>query len=351
MTTRSSSCWAAVILALLVPVAARAEPPAVPPSEEQVEIARGIYKEARELYRQGKLKEALDKGLEAYRAAGTPVTALEAGQLLIESGRIVEARDLLRGVGTMPISPRESDRGREARQQASVLATSLDARIPKLAIAGRPRGIDILLDGRPLGAAEPSAWQGVDPGPHTLVVRAEDRTCSTITVTLGEGEVRTIDLHDVASACRLEAQASEPARGLSPAHAERRGEPPAPEEPAAVNHASNPWKWAGLALGGLGVVAVGVGGYLALAAKRDFDAVGSHCVGNVCDASGYRDRTAARSQADVATGTISVGAAAAVGGLLLWFLLPEPRGAGTSDVGRPHLAIGPGMVGVTMRLR
>jgi hypothetical protein len=348
--TASSSFWVALTFALLVPATARAEPPAAPPSEEQVEAARLIYKEARDLYRQGKLREALEKAVEAYRTASTPVTALEAGQLLVESGRIVEARDMLRGVAQMPVSPRESDKGREARQQASVLATSLDARIPKLAVAGRPRGVEILIDGKPLGAAEPTAWQGVDPGAHTLVVRVEERTCSTITVTLAEGEVRTIDLHDVASSCHVEPPPAEPVRSAPPP----RPPPPsseasAPPPPQGESHGTSAWKWAGLAIGGLGVAAVGIGGYLALAAKKDYDSV--TCASNGCVLSAYNVRNDARSQADIATVVMSVGGAAVLGGLVMWLVAPDSGGAHSSDAGRVRVSVGLASVGVTVPLR
>jgi hypothetical protein len=355
--TASSSRWVVLTFALLVPATARAEPPNVPPSEEQIEAARAIYKEAREFYRQGKLKEALEKAVEAYRTASTPVTALEAGQLLVESGRIVEARDMLRGVAQMPVSPRESDKGRESRQQASMLATSLDARIPKLAVAGRPRGVDILLDGKPLGAAEPSAWQGVDPGAHTLVVRAEERTCSTITVTLAEGEVRTIDLHDVASSCHVEQVPPEPPRSAPPPRPQPPRPPPpsteapAPPPPAEAEHGTSAWKWAGLAIGGLGVAAVGIGGYLALAAKSDYESVSDQCTPNGCTRTAFNVRNDARSQADIATVVMSVGGVAAVGGLIMWLVAPDSGSGHSSDVGRPHLSVGVASVGVTVPLR
>jgi hypothetical protein len=352
--TASNSCWLAAVMALplLVSVEARADAPVAPPSEEQVEMARGIYKEARELYRQGRLKEALDKALDAYRTASTPVTALEAGQLLVESGRLVEARDILRGVSLMPVSPRESDKGREARQQSSALAASLDARIPKLAVAGRPRGVDVLLDGRPVATAEASAWLGVDPGSHGIVVRTDDRTCTNITVTLAEGEVRTIDLHDVAGSCRSEPPAPEPERNQTTSRPpEPRGEVPAPPPPEG-EHASSGWKWAGMAVAGVGAAAVGVGGYLALAAKSNYESAPGCNAANVCPQQGYDARNNARSQADVATVVIVAGGAVAVGGLLMWLLAPTPGGAhSSSDVGRPHIAVGPGSVALTVRLR
>ena len=137
----------------------------LPPSEEQVQSARVPYHEARELHRQGRLKEALERALEAYRIASTPVTALEAGQLLVEAGRLVEARDIVRSVAAFPVSPRESDKGREARQGAAALRRRFGRAHSEDRDRGARRpGVDVALDGKPLAASDPTAWLGVDPG-------------------------------------------------------------------------------------------------------------------------------------------------------------------------------------------
>jgi hypothetical protein len=355
MMIASSSRWLALTLALLVPLSARADPPFALPSEEQVDRGRELYKEARELYRQGRLKESLEKAFDAYKTASTPVTAHFLGKLLDEAGRLVEARDVVRAVGLMPISPRESDRGREARQQAAALAAQLDGRIPKLAMAERPRAVEVLLDGKALPPADSTAWQGVDPGPHTIAVRADDRPCTTIMVTLAEGEARTIDLHDVAVSCRPEATPQDDRTLAAPRTPEAHPEAPtAPAHAEAERPSSTPtptptWKWMGGAFFGGGAVAIGVASYLALSAKSDYDSVASHCVANVCDTqSSYDVRIAARSRADVATLTMTLGGAAILGGILLWLFAPEP--AAGHGVGRPHVSIGPASVALSMRL-
>lgn len=339
----ASSKWARrLALALLLAAsAARAQPPPSPPSEEQVEAARALYKEARELRKQGKLHEATDKALEAYRIAATPVTALQAGELLVDGGRLVEARDIVRGVALLPVSPRESDKGRDARQQAAALAAQLDQRIPKIAFADRPPAVQLLLDGRPLAATDPTAWQGLDPGPHALVVRSDDRPCTTINLVLSEGEERTIDLHAAASACRPEAPPPPP-----PAPRPAAAPPPPPLPPPPPPPAEGPvnaWKWGGAAIGAAGAVAVGAGAVVALQAKGDYDSVAGECPSRGCDQHGFDVRTSARSRADTAGVVIAVGAAALAGGALLWILEPAR--------GRPGVALGPASAALVIPLR
>ena len=309
-------------LALAFPIPARAEPPREPPTAAQIETARALYREARELHKQGKLKEAIDRALEAYRTAATPVTAFEAGTFLVEAGRLVEARDLLRAVALIPVSPRESDKGREARHAAGLLAASLDARIPKVAMAERPRGADVLLDGRPL-AGDANAWQGVDPGAHVIVVRVGDHTCATITAVLAEGEERTIDLHDAAKTCAPEVPVAPSAPSESASAQTPRppiARPAAPTPPAATHEAAlSTRRWAGAAIGGVGVIAVAAGGIIALVAKSDYDALAASCPSRGCSRPAFDARESARSRADVATVALLVGGAAVAGGALLFF--------------------------------
>jgi hypothetical protein len=327
------------------PASSRADPPAAAPSEAQIEAGKALYREARELHRAGKLREAVARSLEAYHAASTPVTSLQAGQYLVEAGRLVEARDIVRSVTLLPPSPRESDKGREARQEAAALAASLDSRIPKVAFAGRPPNVEVSLDGRPLAVMDATGWQGLDPGAHSIVVRAGDRTCTTITVTLTEAEARTIDLHDTA-ACRTEpSSAAVEAPPEAPPHpavpaiaAPQASQAEAPRSPAPRAASAGAWKWAGGVVAGAGLVAVGVGSYLALEAKSDYDAVSAGCGARGCTTGAYEARLNARSKADAATVTMIVGGAAVAGGALVFFL--------SNDAAAPRVGVGLGIARV-----
>ncbi len=339
--TASNRAWLLAALVLLTPRLAWSDPPATPPSEDQVEAGRDLYRQAKDLQRDGKTKEALERSLEAYRVAPTPVTAVLVALLLQGAGRLVEARETARGVGGMPLSPRETDKGREARQQAAVIAASLDARIPKVAVAGLPSGAEVLLDGKPMGATDSAAWRGVDPGTHALLVRLAGKTCTSVHLTLGEGEERTIDLHDVAASCPTDptpmptlAPAPAPARSPAPEPA------PAPTPDADDGHA---WRIGGVAVGGLGLVAIGIGTVVAITAKHDYDAVAAECPTAGCNEGGFNARNDARSRGDIATGVIVGGAAAVVGGALMWWLAPR---SASPQVGG-QVTVGPGSVRVT----
>ncbi len=332
MTASNRACLLAALV-LLTPRLAWSDPPAAPPSEDQVEAGRDLYRQAKELQRDGKTREALERSLEAYRVAPTPVTAVLVALLLQGAGRLVEARETARGVGGMPPSPRETDKGREARQQAAVIAASLDARIPKIAVAGLPSSAEALLDGKPIGATDSSAWRGLDPGTHTLLVRLGGKTCTSVHLTLGEGEERTIDLHDVAASCPGDAaSASAPAPAPAPASA-----------PAFAPDPDHAWRVGGVAVGALGVVALGIGTVVAIAAKHDYDSAAPECPAAGCTQDGFDARNDARSRGDIATGVVVGGAVAVVGGALMWWL--APRSASPQSGGQ--VTVGPGSVRVT----
>ena len=323
--TGSSSRFLLLAAVLLLPRPALAEPPVAPPTLEQVEAARAVYKDARELHRQGRLHEAAEKAQQAHAMAATPVTALELGQILVELGRLVDARDVLRSVALMPVSPRESEKGRDARVQTASLARQLDMRIPKLAFADRPASVEVLLDGKPVATVDATAWLGVDPGTHALLVRVEDRVCTTVTLSLSEGEERTVDLHDAAAACRPEPPpTAPPARTVTP-YVPPPPVSPVPAPPPDVTRGGDTAKIVSVVLVGAGAVSVGVGGYLALSAKSSYDSVASECGPRGCTQNGFDVRNSARSQADVATVVLGVGAAAILGGVVVWLVDPSPR--------------------------
>ena len=336
--TASNRVWFVGPIAFFLSVGARADPVPPLPTEEQITAARALYREARDLEREGKPKEALEKALAAYKTAPTPVTALEAARLLVEQQQLIDARDIARAVALLVVGPRETDKGREARDQAAALADAIDARIPKIAIGGRPAGVDVLLDGKPI-PADAMAWQGIDPGLHGLELRFGNHTCATLQVALGEGEDRTVDLREASLACLPKAPEAVPVAPVPMQHAVLAR---MPDESAADAHAAHPWRPVAGVVAGLGVVSFGIGSYLALSAQSDYRSVDSQCTPD-CTRPAFNTRTSARSRADVATVVMISGAAVAGAGVILWL--------GDPGHSRPRVALGPTSVALVVPLR
>ncbi len=79
-------------------------------------------------------------------------------------------------------------------------------------------------------------------------------------------------------------------------------------------------------VGGLGVVGLGVGTGFAISAKNKYESTLSECEPlnpDMCTPQGVTDRNNARSQGDVATLAVGLGAAAVVAGAVLWLTAPS----------------------------
>jgi len=100
-------------------------------------------------------------------------------------------------------------------------------------------------------------------------------------------------------------------------------------------------RWAGIVIGSAGLVAIGVGGVVALAAKSSYDSVAAECPERGCTSAAYGTRQSARDRGDAATVTMIVGAAALTGGALMFVLAPDAPSA-------PRVGIGPGSVRFTL---
>jgi hypothetical protein len=339
--TVSSSAWLGAALVLFACVPAQADSAAPLPSEAQVNAARVLYREARELERTGKVKEALEKALQAYDTAPTPVTALEAATLLVQTQQLVEAQNLARGVAAMPVSPRESDKGRAARQQAASLADALDVRVPKMAVGKRPLGVDALLDGKPL-PQDAMVWQGVNPGAHTLELRIGGRSCTTLHMVLAEREQRTVDLQDAAITCKAApTEASAPAAPLpTPTVVLPKPESQSSHDEGAMSH---PWRPVAGVMVGLGAASVGLGAVFAVMAKTNYESVAKDCPPSGCSPSAYGTRKNAVNLGNVATDVTIPGALALAGGVILW--LGDPGHT------RVQVALGPANVRLVVPLR
>ena len=95
-----------------------------------------------------------------------------------------------------------------------------------------------------------------------------------------------------------------------------------------------------LALGGVGVVGLGVGTAIGVVALSNRGSAATACPNNVCGTLAEANKFAsANSTGNVATVALLVGGAAVVGGAVLWFTAPRAK-----DAGSTRLGLGPGSV-------
>jgi hypothetical protein len=172
---------------------------------------------------------------------------------------------------------------------------SLERRLPKLTLEndGSIPGMVALRDDKEVGAATFGVPLPVDPGKHTIVVRARGRRDNVITVELAEGEQRSLKLEPGAPA-----DAVKPVKGSAP---------PA-SAPAERRDAPSSTRTAGFVIGGVGaagLVTSLVTGALVLSKKSTVD---DECSNKVCSPEGVQAGEDGALFSTVSTVAFAVGA-------------------------------------------
>jgi len=183
MTSSSRRALAfALVLAAASPSGAPAFAQAHLPTAQELETARTLYKEGKELRARGNLKGALEKLQAAHALGNTPVTGIELARTYVLVGQIVEAREVCLYIARMSVAGDETEKSVEARTEAATLAEELRPRIPTLRVKLQGLPADetahLSIDGVSIPDAALAEPQKVDPGKHTVAVRVGEGAAS-----------------------------------------------------------------------------------------------------------------------------------------------------------------------------
>jgi hypothetical protein len=300
-----------VASALSAPSVARAQPRS--PTAEELETARTLYKEGKELRARGDLRGALEKLQAAHALGNTPVTGIELARTYAMVGQIAEAREVCLYVARLPVAPDETEKSADARADAAKLAEELRPRIPTLAVkplgAGPGEVAHLSIDGVAIPEAAVGEPQKVDPGKHVVEVR------------VGEGARARTARQEATVA---EGQSAELVVPVAP--------PPSTEHAAAA-----PSGGAGTALVRAGFATAIAGGAIGIltgaTAWNKKNQLGTECnQSKECDAThGAQDLDTARTWGNVSTVAFSVGAAGLVVGVVGLFVSKGESAKGEGD--------------------
>lgn len=184
MRPRRVACASVVASALLLAsTSAHAGDPAA--AREQVKLGY-------QLAQDGKCDEAIPHFVESLKLDAKAITLINLAaceektlKLADALGHWVEARGRAQTEGNSAI-----------QEEAEKKAKALEARIPKLTVvlAGATPDAEVVRDGVALGAASMGVPLPVNPGAHSLVVRAKGHEDTTENVTIAEGESKRVAL-------------------------------------------------------------------------------------------------------------------------------------------------------------
>ena len=154
--------------------------------------AREQVKLGYQLAQDGKCDAAIPHFVESLKLDAKAITLInlasceeKTAHLADALGHWVEARGRAQTEGNAAIM-----------EEAERRAKALEPRLPRLTvvIAGAPADAEVTRDGVALGAASMGVALPVNPGPHTLVIRAKGRQDATVSVSLAEGETKRLEL-------------------------------------------------------------------------------------------------------------------------------------------------------------
>ena len=287
--------------------------------------AQALFDEARRLVGEGNHTQACPKFRESQELDPGIGTLYNLADCHEATGKTASAWAAFRETADMARVAGQSDRERAARERADALEPRLMRLAIDVASEARAPGLEVRRDDVPVGQGQWGVPVPVDPGKHTITASAPNRKTRVLEVMLSKkGETATLRI-----AALEEVAAPEPAPPATPALTPDPGSPAPSSAPrpvtAEAQGGDDARSWA-FVLGGVGVVGVTVGSFVAMSAKSKYDDSLDHCDPNDpnrCSEEGVSLRNSARSRGNFATVAMGLGAAALAGGAVLWFTAPD----------------------------
>jgi hypothetical protein len=285
----------AFFAALVITVAALGVRPAYAGDAER---AAALFKEGRAAMSQGDLQNACAKFKESYGLDPSAGTLLNLAVCHEKSHSLALALEEYRKV--VATLPEKDDRIPFAKERLA----ELERRVPHLTLLlapGAPPETSVTLDGADIPSASLGLARAVDPGDHTVVVRAPGSADQNLTVTVREAESRQLLV-------------GSSVKGETPARAPEPAAPAAPPDSAKGGHSPV----LGYVIGGIGVVGIAVGGITGAMVLHKKSVVDGDCADDVCTTQeGIDAASSGRTLSAVSTVAFALGAVGLGAGIVL----------------------------------
>ncbi len=277
-------------------------------------MAQTLFEEGRKLMDAGDHAEACTKFEESDRLDPAIGTQFHLADCYEHVGRLASAWILFVDVAAAAKARGQGDREAAARKRSSDLEPRLNRLI--IDVKKPTAGLVVHRNATPVGAGQFGTAVPVDAGEHVIEASAPRREPFRKTVRI-KGEGKTVRVLIPA----LRARATTPPPSPEPA-------PPAPkgkEKKRDDRHDAVTVRGAAaLAMGVLGLVAVGIGAAAGIVAINKTSESEKFCPeSDACFDRGLSLRQEARRAASASTVSFAVGASALVGGLILWLTIPD----------------------------
>ncbi len=284
-------------IALHTSTAFAADPAALSPSTKEQVLT--LYNQGKELLDAGKTAEACQAFESAKRLDFTAINLiLRLGDCYERLGRTASAYSQYQQAASLAAAAKDARRITAEERVAAV-----EPHLARLVVALAPGsvGVNVRRNGEIVASDALGKPAPVDPGRYTFEATATGKKAWTTTREIVAGSTIAVDvpaLEVVASALPIA--------------------PPSPE--------SSPRRAIGVALGGVGLVGLGVGAAFGVKALLNLSAskANGHCdAASFCDDVGFQLRRDAQDAGTISTITLALGAGAAVAGVVLWITAPS----------------------------
>ena len=181
---------AVVVLALALTVPSRR---ATAQTAADVSAARDLFIQGSELVQQGKWDEARERYERSLRLKRAAITLYSLGLAQKNTGRLVEALENMRAFLAEPSA--EATRPYEKPAQQAI--AELEKRVARIELHVEPArlsGIAVTIDGQAVPAAALGVPRLVNPGPHEVAATAPGYSAARASETVAEGAQATVKL-------------------------------------------------------------------------------------------------------------------------------------------------------------
>ncbi len=303
-------------LALACALAAGAAASAAPREARANPAAEALFRDAKRLLKAGNVADACRKFAESQRLDPTPGTALNLAACHEQQGKSASAWAQFLAAARLAETRGEKGRSGEASRRAALLEPKLSHLT--IAARGAAPGLVIKRNGEAIDATALDSPLPTDPGEYVITAEAAGYLPYRTTVVVKpDGDRASVELPPLAP---------EPPPAAEPPPVAPLAPPPAPppRAPSSARHT------AGLAVGGAGVAALGVGAVFGFMALSNYAKADDACPAHVdCSPRTLEQRDRAMTQSWVSTVGVGLGLAGVAAGAYLLFVTPGAKaGAG-----------------------
>lgn len=331
-------------VALVLAFASAVAPPARAQGDRAAR-ADALFAQGKQALEAGDFAHACPKLADSYALDPTNGTLLALGLCHEGQGRTATALRELRAAARGATKDGRTDRV----QFALAHVARLEPRLSTLTVVvpvDAPAGIGVDVDGTPLATADWGRPVPVDPGHHEVAAHAGGRKPWTAGVEVGpEHDAQTIQVGALASdAPAAPAPVAEvpPPAGTAPGGAPATGAARATDSVPASGAWKRPTGWA---VGGAGIVAVGVGAFFGASAISKSNDAKSQCSPSLCTSSAaVRENDDAKTAATISD--VAIGAGLGALALGAYFLMSAPSAPAASSALHVAPTVGPRQVGM-----